>query len=260
MSVSIKTPAEIEIMAEGGKRLAEVLRMLEEKARAGITTKQLDRMAYQMIHKLGAKPGFLHYRPAGAVKAYPYTLCASLNDTVVHGLPSDRPLVPGDILKLDLGLIYKGLNLDSAVTVAIGPVPGAPDKISRETKNLIAATRAALAAGIEEAYLGNTIGDIGAAIAAVAKKNKVGIAEGLIGHGIGKHLHEDPAVFNFGKRGTGEPLELGMTIAIEPMFTAGSGETVTRKDDSYATADGSLAAHFEHTIAITPQGPRILTK
>jgi methionyl aminopeptidase len=273
--ITIKTPAEIETMAEGGKRLAEVLRALEAATAAGMTTKQLDRIAYQMIHKLGSKPAFLHYKPAGAAKAYPYTLCASLNDTVVHGQPSDRPLEPGDVLKLDLGLIYKGLYLDSAVTVVVGGTAdsgamagssssSASTKISREIKNLITATRAALAAGIAEAYFGNTIGDIGAAIEAVAAKNKVGIAEGLTGHGIGRALHEDPSVFNFGKRGEGEPLELGMVIAIEPMFTLGSDRrgasaTVTRKDDSYATRDGSLAAHFEHTVAITAQGPRVLT-
>lgn len=258
--VTIKTPAQIEVMAEGGKRLAEVLRALEAAVAPGVRTLQLDRMAYQMIHKLGAKPAFLHYRPAGARRAYPYTLCASPNDVVVHGQPNDTPLVAGDIIKLDLGLIYKGWYLDSAVTVAVG----AEGKISRDAKRLLAATRAALAAGIEAAYFGNTIGDIGAAIEAVARKNKVGIAEGLVGHGVGRELHEDPTVFNFGKRGEGEPLELGMTLAIEPMFTLGAdrngvGVTITRRDDSYATRDGSLASQFEHTVAITAQGPRILT-
>jgi methionyl aminopeptidase len=251
----LKTEEEIEIMAEGGQRLAEVLRSLASETRAGVTTKQLDRLAYQHIHKLGAKPAFLHYRPAGARKSYPYTLCASLNDVVVHGQPSDYVVKDGDLVKLDLGLIYKGLYLDSAVTVIVGPA----EKISRETKKLVGATRDALVAGIAEAHVGKTLGDIGFAIAAVAKKNKCGIAEGLIGHGIGQSLHEDPAVFNFGKRGDGEPLQEGMVLAIEPMFTAGDGVTVTRKDDSYATRDGSLAAHFEHTVAITKDGPRILT-
>lgn len=260
--VTIKTAQEIEIMAEGGKRLAEVLHALEEATRSGITTKQLDRLAYQLIHKSGAKPGFLHYRPAGARTAYPYTLCASLNETVVHGQPSDYILQAGDLLKLDLGLIYKGLNLDSAITVVVGDAGGGVGGASHPTgeqKKLMAATRAALVAGIEEAVVGKTLGDIGFAIEAVAKKNKVGIAEGLIGHGIGRDLHEDPAVFNFGKRGQGEPLEVGMTLAIEPMFTAGAGATKTTKDDSYVTRDGSLAAHFEHTIAITENGPRVLT-
>lgn len=249
----LKTPEEIEIMAEGGRRLAEVLRTLQAEMRAGVTTKHLDHIAYQLIHKLGAKPAFLNYRPSGARRAYPYTLCASINDTVVHGQPSEYAIQEGDLVKLDLGLIYKGFYLDSAVTAAAG-------EVSREAKKLIAATREALEAGIAECYLGKTLGDIGCAIEKVAKKNKFSVAEGLIGHGIGRSLHEDPPVFNFGKRGDGEPLEDGMVIAIEPMVAAGGGATVTRKDDSFATRDGSLAAHFEHTVAITPAGPRILTE
>jgi methionyl aminopeptidase len=258
--ITIKTPAEIEIMAEGGKRLAEVLRALESEVAIGVTTKHLDRVAYQMIHKLGAKPAFLHYRPAGARREYPYTLCASLNDVVVHGQPSDYALADGDLIKLDLGLIYKGLYLDSAITVLVGR--DSDLKQNRDAKKLIAATQEALAAGIAEALPGNTIGDIGAAIEAVVRRAKFSVAEGLIGHGIGRELHEDPAVFNFGKRGGGEPLEEGMTLAIEPMVVASakSGATVVRRDDSYATRDGSLAAHFEHTVAITAEGPRILTR
>jgi methionyl aminopeptidase len=253
MSLTIKTPAEIETMAEGGKRLAEVLRTLEAETHVGVKTIQLDRIAYQLIHKLGAKPAFLRYKPTGAGEAYPYTLCASVNEVVVHGQPSEYAIQDGDLVKLDLGLIYKGLYLDSAITVAVGAV-------SREAKKLVTATRDALAAGIEEAYVGKSIGDIGFAIGAVAKKNKVGIAEGLVGHGIGRELHEDPAVFNFGKRGDWDELVIGMVLAIEPMFTAGAGATTTRKDDSFATADGSLAAHFEHTVAITKEGPCILTQ
>ncbi|HVO28577.1 MAG TPA: type I methionyl aminopeptidase [Candidatus Paceibacterota bacterium] len=253
MSVSIKTEAEIELMAEGGRRLAEVLRALEKETAPGVTTKHLDRAAYRMIHELGAKPAFLHYRPAGARKEYPYTLCASINDVIVHGQPSDYAVRDGDLVKLDLGLIYKGWYLDSAVTVAVGTV-------SREAKKLMAATREALAAGIAEARPGKTLGDVGHAIGDVVRRNKFSAAEGLIGHGVGRELHEDPAVFNFGKRGGGEPLEEGMVIAIEPMVCAGGGATIERRDDSYATRDGSLAAHFEHTVAITPRGPRILTE
>jgi methionyl aminopeptidase len=258
--ITIKTPAEIEVMAEGGKRLAEVLRALEKEVAIGVTTKHLDRVAYQMIHKLGAKPAFLHYFPAGARREYPYTLCTSLNDVVVHGQPSDYALVDGDLIKLDLGLIYKGLYLDSAITVLVGGRAG--DSATRESKKLLAATEEALAAGIAEARIGNTVGDIGAAIANVIRRNKFSAAEGLIGHGIGHQLHEDPAVFNFGKRGEGEVLEEGMTLAIEPMVVASakSGATIVRHDDSYATRDGSPAAHFEHTVAITAEGPRVLTK
>lgn len=253
MSTFIKTPKEIEIMAEGGKRLAEVLRALEREVAVGVTTLHLDRVAYQMIHRLGAKPAFLHYRPAGAKKPYPYTLCASINDTVVHGQPSDYAIQDGDLVKLDLGLIYHDFYLDSAITVPAG-------NISRDAKKLIAATRDALAVGIMEAYVGKTLGDVGYAIEAVARKNKFAVAEGLVGHGIGRSLHEDPTVFNFGKRGDGETLEAGMVLAIEPMIVAGRGATFTRRDDSFATRDGSLAAHFEHTVAITPEGPKILTE
>ena len=239
-------------MAEGGRRLGEVLRMLVAAAREGMTTKKLDRMAYELIHKSGAKPAFLHYRPSGAEEAYPYTLCASLNTVVVHGQPSDYVLKNGDILKLDLGLIYKGWYLDAARTVGIGT-------ISPVAKKLIAVTEAACDAGVAQAILGNRTGDVGCAIEKVVMKNKFGTAEGLTGHGIGRALHEDPAVFNFGKPGRGEELELGMVIAIEPMVTIGSGETVQLHDDSYATRDGSLAAHYENTVAITENGPRVLT-
>ena len=252
-------------MAEGGKRLAEVLRALEGEVAVGVKTKQLDRFAYQMIHKLGAKPAFLHYRPAGARRAYPYTLCSSINDVVVHGQPSDYAIRDGDVVKLDLGLIYKGFYLDSAVTVLAGGGTsagvGASNAAAREAKKLIAATRDALVAGIEEAQIGKAIGDIGYAIEKVVKKAGFSVAEGLIGHGIGHSLHEDPAVFNFGKRGDGEPLQEGMVIAIEPMVIASrTGATTTRPDDSYVARDGSIAAHFEHTVAITADGPRILTQ
>jgi len=239
-------------MAEGGRRLAEVLRHLADAAREGVKTKALDRLAYQLIHKSGAKPAFLHYRPAGAVKAYPFTLCASLNAVVVHGQPSEYVLCEGDVLKLDLGLIYKGFNLDAAVTVGIG-------KIGKDAERLLKATKDALVAGIAEAMTGHTLGDIGSAIERVAKKNKCGIADGLTGHGIGRALHEDPTVFNFGTRGEGEELREGLVIAIEPMFTLGKSATEQLRDESYATVDGSLAAHFEHTVAITKNGPRILT-
>lgn len=240
-------------MAEGGKRLGEVLRELVAATREGVTTKKLDRMAYELIHKLGAKPAFLHYRPGGADKAYPYTLCASLNAVVVHGQPSDYVLRNGDILKLDLGLIYKGWYLDAARTVGIGA-------ITPVAKKLITTAEAAFRAGANEAVAGKTTGDVGCAVEKVVLKNQFGTAEGLTGHGIGKELHEDPTVFNVGKPGRGEELEVGMVIAVEPIVTAGRGETVQLRDESWATRDGSLASHYENTIAITENGPRILTE
>lgn len=251
--LTLKSEGDIKLMAEGGRRLAEVLRTLAEEAREGMTTKALDRRAYELIHKSGAKPAFLKYKPAGAQRAYPYTLCSSVNNVVVHGQPSGYVLKTGDLLKLDLGLIYKSWYLDAAVTVGIG-------KISKEAARLMDATREALAAGVAETTVGNTLGDIGAAIAAVAKKNKVSVADGLTGHGIGKGLHEDPTVYNVGRRGEGEPLEEGMVIAIEPMFIAGGERIKQLKDESWGAADGSLAAHFEHTVAITKDGPKVLTE
>jgi methionyl aminopeptidase len=251
--LTLKSPEEIEVMAEGGRRLAAVLRHLTKETRAGITTKSLDRIAYQLIHQSGAKPNFLHYRPAGAVRSYPYTLCSSLNSVVVHGQPSDYVIKVGDLVKLDLGLSYKGFNLDAATTIAVGTV-------GKDAERLIAATRDALRAAIAEAKIGKTLGDIGFVIGRVAKKNKCAVADGLTGHGIGRALHEDPTVWNVGERGEGEELREGMVLAIEPMFALGGAALKQLRDESWGTADASLAAHFEHTVAITKGGPCILTE
>jgi len=249
----IKTPQEIAIMAEGGKKLAHVLQALKIAAKPGVTTLGLDRVAYQLITESGAKSAFLRYRPAGARKAYPYTLCSSVNDVVVHGQPSRYTLQEGDIISLDLGLKYKGFYLDAAITVPVG-------EVSREAKKLIAVTEESLRAGIKAAKPGHTLGDIGYAIQKTVEKNNFSVVDGLTGHGIGEHLHEDPTVFNVGRKGHGEPLLIGMVIAIEPMVAAGGSDIRQLLDESYGTADHSLAAHFEHTVAITEQGPKILTK
>ncbi|HEX4104326.1 MAG TPA: type I methionyl aminopeptidase [Candidatus Paceibacterota bacterium] len=257
--LTLKKPEEIKIMAEAGRRLAEVLDHLAAETRAGVKTLQLDRIAYQMIHKLGAKPAFLRYKPAGAARAYPYTLCASLNSVVVHGQPSEYVIQDGDLVKLDLGLSYKGFFVDAARTVGVGA-------ISKEAKRLMGATQDALAVAIGEARVGKTLGDIGAVIEKVARKNKCAVVDGLTGHGIGRALHEDPTVWNVGKKGEGEPLREGMVLAIEPMFAAGAGSgraglkaVKQMRDESWATVDSSLAAHFEHTVAITAHGPEVLT-
>jgi methionyl aminopeptidase len=251
--VILKTPEEIEIMADAGKKLARVLEALRALVRIGVTTKYLDEASRALIKAEGAEPAFLNYRPAGSRKGYPFTLCASINKTVVHGLPSGYAIQDGDLVKLDLGLKLKGFYADSAITVGVG-------NISREAGKLMAVTEEALVRGIKEARLGNTTGDIGNAIESYVKKNKFSIVESLTGHGIGRNLHEDPYVLNFGRPGTGEELRAGMVIAIEPMVAAGSGASEQLKDESFVTKDGSLSAHFEHTVAITAKGPRILTK
>ncbi|MBI4087595.1 MAG: type I methionyl aminopeptidase [Candidatus Liptonbacteria bacterium] len=250
--VEIKTPSEIELMAEGGRMLAEVLKELKRATRAGVSTKFLDEFAHKLIQDRGATPAFLNYLPAWGKKPYLCSLCASLNDTVVHGLPSDYVIKDGDLVKLDLGLKYKGFYTDTATTVAVG-------NVSKEEKRLIKVTEDALQKGIAEARAGKTLGDIGSAIQKHVEKNGMSVVKSLTGHGIGRALHEEPSVLNVGNPGHGLELEVGMVLAIEPMVALESGEIKQLKDDSFITRDGSLAAHFEHTVAITEKGPRILT-
>src|SRR3989338_3760479 len=251
--IVLKASEEIEIMAEAGRKLARVFRALRVLVRVGVTTRSLDDASRALIKEEGAEPAFLNYRPAGSRKGYPFPLCASVNKTVVHGLPSNEPLKDGDLLKLDLGLRYRGFYADSAITVGVG-------NISREASRLMQVTEEALAKGMHEAKVGKTLGDIGHVIESHVKKNKFSIVQSLTGHGIGRGLHEDPYVLNFGRPGAGEELCAGMVLAIEPMVAAGSGASEQLKDESFVTSDGSLAAHFEHTVAITEKGPKILTK
>lgn len=246
--ISIKTPEEIKIMAEGGKMLAEVLKEVEKKAKPGVTTLDLDRAAEALILSRGAKPAFKNYQ------GFPFSLCASVNEIIVHGYPSDYVLKEGDIIGLDLGLVYKGYNLDMASTVAVG-------KVSFEAKRLIVSAKKALKRGIKKAKIGNTIGDIGNTVQRFVEGQGYGVIKDLCGHGIGKELHEEPKIPNFGKRGSGPELKEGMVICIEPMISM--GDYALRKADDgygYATKDGSLSAHYEHTIAITKSGPKVLTE
>lgn len=249
----IKTAQEIKIMREAGKRLAEVLRKLKTSMAIGVTTEFLDKLGHDLILEAGAEPAFLNYCPAGAEKPYPATICASLNDTVVHGLPSQKKLKNGDIVSLDIGLKYKGFYSDMAITVGIG-------KIDARAQKLLETTRTAMELGIRKMHPGNTLGDVGWAIESHIQKNGFAVVKNLCGHGIGRNLHEDPAVLNFGRPGEGEPIVSGMVLAIEPMVALGSGRIKQIADDSYVTADGSLAAHFEHTVVITEIGPEILTQ
>jgi len=246
--ISIKNPEEIKIMAEGGKILARIMKELEKKIRAGITTKELDRLAESLILKSGAKCSFKGYQ------GYPACLCASLNEEIVHAVPSDRVLKEGDILSLDLGIFFKGFHTDMAVTIPIG-------KIDPEAQRLIRVTKKALKRGIKKVRPGNTFGDIGNTIQRYVEAQGFNVVRELCGHGIGKELHEEPKILNYGKRHTGPEIKEGMVFCIEPMVTIGDWRLKKIADGfGYKTQDNSLSAHFEHTIAVTKDGFRILTE
>ena len=249
----IKKPEEIKKIAVAGKILAAAAKELLKIADVGVSLKKLDQFAKNFIIKAGAQPAFLGYHPYGAKKPYPNSICTSVNEIIVHGLPTERKLKSGDLLKLDFGVIYDGYYADAAWTLGIG-------NISPITQKLIATTRKALEIAIKECIPGKTLGDIGYAINSFVKKNKFKVLKGLTGHGIGKELHEEPTVFNDGRKGSGLKLKPGMVLAIEPMVSAGSDQIIQLPDDSYATGDGSISAHFEHTIAITDKEPLILTQ
>ncbi|OGY59733.1 MAG: type I methionyl aminopeptidase [Candidatus Colwellbacteria bacterium RIFCSPHIGHO2_12_FULL_44_17] len=251
--IRLKTEKQIQGLKESGAIASEVLRKLKKAAKVGVSLKFLDELARTAILERGAKPAFLGYRPEGADKPYPATICASINDVIVHGIPDSYKLLDGDIVSLDIGVEYKGLIVDTATTIGIG-------KLDKDSHRLIRATKMALERGIKQAQVGKRLGDIGAAIEGTAKRYKVKIVEGLTGHGVGFELHEDPVVLNYGRANSGIKLEEGMVIAIEPMFSLGSARTVYQKNGSFRTADESPSAHFEHTIAITKDGPIVLTK
>jgi len=259
--IIIKTQEEIEIIREGGKHLATVLYKIKEMVKPGISTKDLDIYAEKLIRDLGDTPAFLNYRPEGASKPYPASLCVSVNDEVVHGIPSKkRILKEGDIVSLDLGLKHKGLFSDMAITVPVG-------KVNMVNQKLIEITEQALQVGIDSASFGNTIGDISNSIESFIRSRKdkeknmqYGVVEVLAGHGVGRAVHEDPFIPNFGKKGTGEKLLPGMVLAIEPMINIGTKNVTIDADDwTFRTADRKNSAHFEHTILITEGDAEILT-
>ncbi len=254
--ITIKTKEDIQILREGGKRHAEILLALKAMVRPGVSAKALDEEAHRLIREGGDTPAFLNYQPHGASRPFPASLCVSINDEVVHGIPNEEEkiLKEGDIVTLDLGLIHKNLITDAAITVHVG-------KVSKELEELIEATKAALMAGIRAAKGGKRVGDIGVAIERLALAHKYGVVEELSGHGVGYHVHEDPFIPNYGVAGTGEVLKPGMVVAIEPMFNLGSRHVVLDNDGyTYKTKDGKPSAHFEHTILITKGEPEILTK
>ncbi len=254
MATILKTKKEEDIVREGGRRLAFVLAETAKAVAPGVLTKTLDELAEKLIRDKGDIPAFLNYTPDGASKPYPATLCVSVNNEVVHGIPGNRELKEGDIVGLDLGLKHKGLFVDAAVTVPVGSIPAPAEK-------LIRATREALKAGIAAIKDGGRIGDISAAIEKVAVREKFGVVRILGGHGIGKHVHEAPFIPNYGKAGTGPVIQKGMLLAIEPMLNEGGEEVYLDQKDGYTfrTLDGSRSAHFEHTILIIKGGAEVIT-
>ena len=253
--IIIKTPEEIEILREGGKHLASVLHQVKKKIVPGISTKDLDIYVEKLIRGMGDQPAFLNYRPEGALTPFPASLCVSVNDEVVHGIPSKQKILKeGDIVSIDLGLKHKGLFTDMALTAPVGAV-------SARNLKLMQITEQALQVGIDAARAGNTVGDISNSIESFVRPHRYGIVEVLSGHGVGRAVHEDPYIPNFGKKGTGAKLVPGMVIALEPMLNLGT-KNVTIDADGYTfrTADGKNSAHFEHTILVTKNGAEILTK
>ncbi len=253
MAVRLKSAEDIIALRASGAILSRVLSALREEVRPGITLASLDQKARELLKKEGAHSAFLGYVPEGMTEAYPAAICASVNETVVHGIPGDRRLHEGDILSIDLGVVYRKYVTDGAITVPVGTV-------SSEAKKLLQVTEDALRAGIKAAKVGSTTGDIGHAVSLCVKKSGLSVIKGLTGHGVGFALHEDPAVPNYGERGRGVELLPGMVIAIEPMVSTGSPFAIAEDDDSFRTKDRSWSAHFEHTVAITEQGTEILTQ
>lgn len=256
MAIRYKTEEEIEIMREGGKIHARILKEIAKKVKPGVKTDMLNSYAEQLIDEAGCTASFLGYQPYDAKKPYPAALCVSINEEIVHGIPNEgaRILFEGDIVSLDLGLTYKGLITDASVTVPVG-------KVSKEAETLIVATKEALERAIVAMRPHGHIGDIGDAIMHIAMKYKLGIIEGLSGHGVGYDVHEEPYVPNRANRGEGPELREGLVIAIEPMFSLGSRDIKRLSDGfTFITRDKSLSAHFEHTVAVTKNGIEVLTK
>lgn len=245
--IPLKTEKEIRIMAENGRDLAFIMNELKKRVKPGVTTQELNRVAETLILNYGGEPSFK------GQEGFPAALCTSINEEVVHGVPSQRKLKPGDILSLDIGLKRNGFHSDMAITMAVGD-------ISPDAQRLVRTAKKALKRGIKKARPGNTLGDISNTIQRCIEEQGFGVVKELCGHGIGRELHEEPQILNYGKRGAGLALAKGMVICLEPMVTMGDWRIKKSKDVfGYITADNSLSAHFEHTIAITDKVPLVLT-
>ncbi len=245
--ITIKSPQELDNMRRAGAVVGSVITLLKRSVEPGITTRELDNIAFKEITRLGAKPTFKGYR------GFPASICTSVNEEIVHGIPSKRVLREGDVVKLDVGATLDGLIGDAAVSLAVG-------EITEDATSLMEATRQCLVEGIKASLSGNRIGDIGAAVQAFGEARGYGVVREFVGHGVGRFLHEEPQVPNYGQPGIGPLLRPGMCIAIEPMLNLGDWRTRVLDDNwTVVTADGMLSAHFEHTIIITENEPEILT-
>jgi methionyl aminopeptidase len=253
--IFLKSPQEIEIMRTANRIVSEILAELRETVRPGIATGEIDRVAADLIKKKGARSAFKGYQMRNGTVPFPATICISLNDEVVHGIPSaQRTIREGDVVSLDFGVIYRDFYGDAAVTFALGHV-------GEQAQRLIDATAAALDEGIVQAQVGNRLGDISAAIQERVEKAGFSVVREFVGHGVGRRLHEDPPVPNYGVPGRGLRLREGMVIAIEPMVNAGQADVMLKGDGWTAvTKDGSLSAHFEHSVAVTEKGPQVLSR
>ncbi|MFQ5514741.1 MAG: type I methionyl aminopeptidase [Myxococcota bacterium] len=251
--VQLKSERELEKMRDAGRHVGEILLELRELARPGVCTEEIDRAARKKIKERGLGSSFLGYGPRGA-PPYPAVICSSVNSEIVHGIPGGRILEEGDLLKLDFGVVFEGFHGDSAVSLPIGSV-------DREAERLLETTQRALYAGIEQMEEGRRLGDVSHAVQRTAEAARYSVVRDFVGHGIGRDLHEAPQVPNFGPPGRGLRLRVGMVLAIEPMVNMGAPEVKILEDGWTATtADGSLSAHFEHTVAITEGGPEVLTR
>jgi methionyl aminopeptidase len=243
-----KSKVELDLMRDAGRIVALTHKELQQAVRPGITTKELDQIADDFIRKQGALPSFKGYH------GYPASICASVNEELVHGIPGNRTLLEGDIISIDIGANIHGYHGDSAWTWGVG-------EISETARKLLDVTEQSLYKGIEQARDGNRLSDIGHAVQSYVESHGFSVVREYVGHGIGQKMHEDPSIPNYGPAGRGPRLNAGMTLAIEPMVNVGSYKTRTLQDNwTVVTADGSLAAHFEHTVAVTEDGPEILTK
>lgn len=246
--VILKQPDEISKARASNRIVAEVLSVLREKVKPGVTTRELDKIAESVTVKRGAKPAFKGYR------GYPFSLCTSVNEEVVHGMPSNRVLVEGDIIGLDFGVYHQGLYGDAAITLPVG-------KVGEQAVRLMQVTEQSLHNAIGQVFRGNRLGDISSAVQDTVEEAGFSVVRDFVGHGIGKSLHEEPQIPNFGKKGRGIELQVGMILAIEPMVNAGKYKVKILPDGwTVITADGSLSAHFEHSVAITDNGPEILSR